>query len=133
MNEVFADAYYFVARLNHRDQHRQRVMNFVPQRDLVLVTTEWILMEVADAVADSDIRGRFRDYIQELQASKSCEIIEATSSLFDRALNLYHKHIDKDWSLTDCTSFIVMRDRGITEALTGDKHFEQAGFIPLFK
>ena len=53
--------------------------------------------------------------------------------LFDRALNFYHRHSDKEWSLTDCTSFIVMRDQGIKEALTGDKHFEQAGFVALLK
>jgi predicted nucleic acid-binding protein len=45
----------------------------------------------------------------------------------------YHRHNDKKWSLTDCTSFVVMREMGITEALTGDTHFEQAGFVALLK
>jgi len=41
---------------------------------------------------------------------------------------LYKKYADKEWSLVDCISFIVMRERGIKQALTFDRHFEQAGF-----
>ena len=51
----------------------------------------------------------------------------------DRALDLYHQHGDKKWTLTDCVSFVIMRERGVTDALTGDKHFEQAGFVALLK
>lgn len=52
---------------------------------------------------------------------------------FDAGVELYRARPDKDWSLTDCISFVVMRERGITEALTGDRHFEQAGFKALLK
>jgi hypothetical protein len=48
-------------------------------------------------------------------------------------LELYHQHADKEWTLTDCTSFVVMREREITKALTADHHFEQAGFVALLK
>jgi predicted nucleic acid-binding protein len=46
---------------------------------------------------------------------------------------LYHLRPDKQWSLTDCISFLVMSEEGITEALTADHHFEQAGFVALLK
>ena len=49
------------------------------------------------------------------------------------AIELYNNRPDKSWSLTDCTSFILMRSRGITQALTADRHFEQAGFTALLK
>ena len=52
---------------------------------------------------------------------------------FDRALELYERRADKDWSLTDCLSFLVMEDRGIRDALTADHHFEQAGFRALMR
>jgi hypothetical protein len=55
------------------------------------------------------------------------------SQLLERAMQLMNERQDKDWSLTDCTSFIVMKDRGIHEALTADRHFEQAGFAALLK
>jgi len=51
----------------------------------------------------------------------------------DRGLALYISRPDKDWSLTDCISFVVMKERGLTGALTADHHFEQAGFVALLK
>jgi hypothetical protein len=60
-------------------------------------------------------------------------MIPATQELFDRGVALYESRPDKEWSLTDCISFVVMADHGITEALTGDRHFEQAGFVALLK
>jgi predicted nucleic acid-binding protein len=53
--------------------------------------------------------------------------------LFDQGFELYARRLDKDWSLTDCISFVVMREHGLTHALTGDHHFEQAGFRILLK
>jgi predicted nucleic acid-binding protein len=53
--------------------------------------------------------------------------------MLDEALDLYHRYQDKDWTLTDSTSFLIMRERGITEALTADRHFEQPGFIAMLK
>jgi len=65
--------------------------------------------------------------------ASSFEVVPLSHEIFDQALDFYHQHHDKQWSLTDCTSFIVMQQRGITEALTGDRHFEQAGFTALLK
>lgn len=58
-------------------------------------------------------------------------LYEAEKDLFDLGVELYRTRDDKEWSLTDCISFVVMRREGLTEALTGDRHFEQAGFTPL--
>ena len=133
MRVVFADAFYFVARLNSRDQHRELVLKFSKGFEADIVTSDWVLMEVADALAGSEFRGHIRDFILELQASSDCEIVEASHDLLHRALALFHRHRDKDWTLTDCTSFVIMHDNGIEEALTGDKHFEQAGFRALLR
>jgi predicted nucleic acid-binding protein len=133
MKVLFADTFYFLGLLNVMDQHAKEVFSFEKSFRGKIVTTDWVLMEVADAFSSSTIRTELRDYFLFLRNLPSCEVIQASRDLFDRALTLYHRHADKDWSLTDCTSFVVMRDRGITEALTGDKHFEQAGFVPLFR
>jgi predicted nucleic acid-binding protein len=59
--------------------------------------------------------------------------VPLTAALFDRGRAFYQQHADKDWSLTDCISFLTMRDEGIVEAATGDRHFEQAGLTALLK
>ena len=61
------------------------------------------------------------------------EIVPATSRDFQRGLELFAARQDKRWSLTDCISFVVMQDCGLTEMLTADRHFEQAGFSILLK
>jgi len=66
-----------------------------------------------------------------LRASPDVRIIGPSEELFSRGLELYRQRPDKEWSLTDCISFVVMRDEQLSEALTGDRHFEQAGFKSL--
>lgn len=133
MSVVFADAFYFVARLNRRDQHHERVLKFSRDFRARILTSDWVLMEVADALAASECRRRVREFILHLRQSAAGEIIPATRDLLDHALDLYHQHADKEWTLTDCVSFVIMRERDVTDALTGDKHFEQAGFHALLK
>jgi hypothetical protein len=98
-----------------------------------LVTTDWVLVEVADALAKSECRPRIRDFILRLRQGAGSEVVPASRQIMDSALELYHQHADKQWTLTDCVSFVVMRDRGLNEALTQDHHFEQAGFTALLK
>ncbi len=133
MNTVFADAFYFVARLNRHDQHHERVLEFSRGFRARLLTSDWVLMEVADALAASECRGRVREFILHLRGPAACEIVPASRGLLDRALELYDQHADKQWTLTDCVSFVIMRECNLTDALTGDRHFEQAGFAALLK
>ena len=60
-------------------------------------------------------------------------VFPASQDLFDAGVSLYSRRQDKDWSLTDCISFAVMQQQGLTDALTADHHFEQAGFTLLMK
>jgi predicted nucleic acid-binding protein len=133
MSLVFADSFYFIARLNRRDQHHEKAVRFFRSPDMHLLTSEWILVEVADGLAKSEVRPRLREIIDDLRQSSLCEIVPVSTALFNRALDLYHERTDKQWTLTDCTSFLIMQERGIKEALTGDRHFEQAGFTALLK
>ena len=98
-----------------------------------LLTTIWVITEVADALAGRQGRRAFEIFYQTLQADKRMRILTAQQSHWDRGLDLYFQRPDKKWSLTDCISFIVMKDEGLTDALTGDGHFEQAGFMVLLR
>ncbi len=133
MKAVFADAFYFVALLNRADQHHSKAT--AAARDLRnnLVTTEWVLAEVADALAASASRRLAASFIRDLSQDPKVKIIPATTDLFQRGLQLYEKRPDKQWSLTDCISFVTMKDENLADALTGDEHFAQAGFKALLR
>jgi predicted nucleic acid-binding protein len=127
----FADTYFFLAWWNRRDFAHDRVQEFLAGYSGRLLTTRWVLMEVADGFASSKMRRDVRRLFAEIEGDELITIVEAVESLYRRGLALYDARPDKDWSLTDCISFVVMADEGLTEALTGDRHFEQAGFKSL--
>jgi len=133
MNLVFVDSFYFFAILNPTDAAHTHAIGFSRQHTASLLTTTWILTEVADGLARSAHRVVFKRLVSSFQAVLANEIVETTDDLFDRGVELYHSRADKQWSLTDCISFVVMRERGIGDALTGDHHYEQAGFTALLK
>ena len=133
MKTVFADAFYFVGLVNRADQHHDRIVAAARQLREDVLTTEWVLAEFADALAESSSRRLVPQFIRALEQDPKVRIICAGSDLFQRGLRLYEERPDKEWSLTDCLSFVVMEEENIREALTGDQHFEQAGFIALLK
>jgi uncharacterized protein len=127
----FVDSFYFLALLNPRDaaHHSARKAN----KELVgrFLTTHWVLVEVADALAQPKYRSSFLNLMARLEADPDMTIVPSSEDLFRRGLDLYRRRADKDWPLTDCISFVIMEDQGISEALTGDQHFQQAGFKAL--
>jgi hypothetical protein len=131
MNAVFADSVYFFALLNARDTIHQRAAEFAAQSADPVVTTAWVITEVADGLCDRTTRESFVRLWEILQSSADVEIILPSPELFQQGLERYRERPDKNWSLTDCISFLVMEQRGITEALTADHHFKQAGFAML--
>jgi hypothetical protein len=133
MNRVFADSYFFFAILNPRDAAHAKAMDFGRRHRGPLVTTAWVLTEVADGLASTPRRQVFRGLLANLEVNKNNLIVPANSETFEKGVELYHARPDKQWSLTDCTSFVVMSEERITEALSGDRHFEQAGFTALRK
>ena len=132
MTPLFADTFYFIALLNPDDAARERAVEysrFIEQS----VTTEWVLLELADGLAETRNRHLFKETRDALLDDPPAEVVPFDMTLHERAIDLYIQMADKEWSLTDCVSFLVMRDRGLREALTGDRHFEQAGFVALLK
>ena len=71
--------------------------------------------------------------MKDLRSSDKVEILTADERLWNEGLQLFADRPDKEWSLTDCISFVAMERESLTEALTGDRHFEQAGFTGLLK
>ena len=133
MRTLFADTFYFLALLNPKDAKHQKAQDINATPNWRMITTAWILMEVADALATPPNRGLFLRLVDRLQASSTIEVIPLSMDVFNQGLRFYRERPDKRWPLTDCISFVLMQQRGITDALTGDHHFEQAGFVSLMK
>jgi hypothetical protein len=134
MNVFFADTFFFIALLSPRDSAHRRVAEFAARTTRMhLVTTTWVFTELADGLSKSVDRCWFRQLLDNFESNPNHEIVWPDESLFRRGVELYDARPDKQWSLTDCISFVVMQERGITDALTGDHHFEQAGFVALLK
>jgi len=132
MTSVFADAWYFLALLSRGDAGHEAAARWSRANARPVMLTEFVLVEVGNTLARGPARERFLELIESLRTDPNTTVVPATHGLVERGLRLFSERNDKTWSLTDCISFVVMRDHRITEALTGDHHFEQAGFATLF-
>ncbi len=128
---TFVDTLFVVGYTNERDQYHEKALELAAayNRKPVL-TTDAVLLEIGNSLS-----GRFRrqsiQTIEDFFESEEVEVVRLDETLFNKAFELYKNHADKSWGLVDCISFVVMRERGITDALTCDKHFVQAGFRAL--
>jgi len=129
---IFADTFYFLALMNPRDAAHQRAIEWAEASSDRLVTTTAIMLEMGDAMCSPRDRPRCLTLLARLRTNPVITIVTVDDELFERGIDLFRRRPDKDWPLTDCISFTVMADMDITDALTADDHFRQAGFDPLF-
>jgi predicted nucleic acid-binding protein len=106
-------------------------MSDLRQQNALLMTTEFVLIEVANALCAPAFRAQTIALIDSLHTMPHFHIVSASTTLLADGWKLYCTRLDKEWNLTDCTSFIAMQQENISQAFTSDHHFEQAGFIKL--
>lgn len=133
MRTVFADTSYYVALTNPDDEYAGAACEHTGGFGGLLLTTAWVLTEVANHLRHVPNRPLLLSLVADLRDDPRVTIIPPSPGLFDRGLALFAERPDKEWSLTDCISFVVMREQGLSEALTSDHHFEQAGFVALLR
>ncbi|WP_030007524.1 type II toxin-antitoxin system VapC family toxin [Picosynechococcus sp. NKBG042902] len=136
MKKVFADTGYWIALLNPDDDLSDRAKQLASSLNSAkIVTSEMIFNELLNAFSKkgSVYRERAIRLIDYASQSSEIEVIPQTTELFSSALDLYKQRPDQGWSHTDCSSFCIMQQQDILEALAYDKHFEQAGFIALLR
>lgn len=130
---VFVDTFFWLALVNPNDAWHDRAVRWAEEVDRRLITTEVVLLEVADALCARRHRQWAVDLVSAIRDGEEATTVAVDTRLFTRGFDLYREREDKNWSLTDCISFVVMSEREIREALTGDVNFTQAGFRALLR
>jgi predicted nucleic acid-binding protein len=131
MNTVFADTSFYIALLRRVDELHAPAVDFDRRYDGRFLTSDFVLVELGNWVAQTSLRRAFVDFTRRLRASSRTTILPASPEWVAEGMKLYADRLDKEWSLIDCISFQMMRHHGLADALTADHHFTQAGFNAL--
>jgi uncharacterized protein len=130
----FIDTAFVQALFNRADKFHDRAREWMQTIGVTSEswTTEAVLVEIGNALSGIN-RSAAAAFIRQAYQSPNLNVVTVDTRLMNKALELYERHSDKIWGLTDCISFVVMTENGLTDALTLDHHFEQAGFVALMK
>ncbi|NJM39933.1 MAG: PIN domain-containing protein [Anaerolineae bacterium] len=128
---IFLDTSYLLALVSSHDASHDRALEGA--RGLAAsrrksVTTEAVLFELCNGLSRKPWRQSAVDIVRALRTNADVVVVPNSSTLLTRSFELFANRLDKEWSLTDCLSFIVMQDQGLKQVLTTDHHFRQAGF-----
>ena len=133
MNTVFGDSSYWIALINPKDDLHAKADQLSKQYQSIL-TSEMVFAEVAAFFAKrKHLRWVVVSVIRELRGNIHCEIVPQTHEQFNQAIAHYEEHDDKEWSLVDCSSMLLMKSRRIDEVLSHDLHFQQAQMTSLMR
>lgn len=134
MSDVFLDTSYAIALATPRDQHHGsarrwagEILNQKPR----LVTTDAVILEIGNFFSRASVRTKGGGIIAGIYRDPMIQIIHASPEQHRSAFQLFQARPDKEWGLTDCLSFVIMREQDLSDALTSDEHFRQAGFRAL--
>jgi uncharacterized protein len=130
MQTYFADAWFFIALIDRRDSHHQRARRLAAELDRrPVITHDAVFTEVLAYFADEGVRSRQVAVQVVRTALRAYEVLASDRRLFTAGLERYAARPDKEYSLVDCMSMLIMEERGIQHVLTNDHHFTQAGFV----
>ena len=127
---LFLDTSYAVALVSPSDYHHSRAVvlaNRIDREEIPLVTTQAIILEIGNSLSRHRSRCAAVVLLEALHGDSKVEIVPLSDELYTEALGIYRSCMNKEWGLTDCLSFVVMRRHSLREALTTDRHFRQAG------
>lgn len=131
--KALIDTGFVIALVNERDRFHEQAKELAGRFDgQSLLVTDAVLLEIGNALSRS-FKEEAVEIISSFILSEDVEIIHLSPSLFSKGFDLYKKYQDKEWSLVDCISFVVMRQHKVKKALTFDQHFSQAGFESVFE
>jgi len=134
--EWLLDTSFALALASRSDDAHARALELnerIRDENVRLVTTRAVLVEIGNALSRVRHRPAALSLLRAIEGDPRIQVVPFADELYHSALELYASRPDKEWGLTDCASFVVMQRHGVTEALTADHHFEQAGFRALLR
>lgn len=136
MKLVFAYTVYWFALLNRRDEFHLKASQLSRSlHSMQIVTSDLVLIELLNCYSGHGELSRetASRMVKSLRGRAGIVVEPLTRESFDAALEFCSERTDKAWSMTDCSSFLIMQKYAIDSALTFDRHFEQAGFKTLLR
>jgi len=134
MKKIFADTSGWLALVVKSDFLHEKAINIYRElldKNCNFITHGGILLEIGNGLSSINSRSTVLKLKESIEKSARIELVSLSDELIAAGWKLYAERPDKDWGVIDCISFIVMQRQAVTEALTADKHFEQAGFSKL--
>lgn len=131
---AFVDTSFFISLVNQRDALHPRARSWAEKlmrERWELWTTEYVLIETGDGLSKLRFRKQATEILQTTLTTPWIKVVPGDTRLLKAAFDLYQRRADKEWGLTDCSSFVVMKRAKLTQALTCDRDFVQAGFRAL--
>ncbi len=130
---IFVDTSYLVGLAVPRDSLHERAVAWSKRLAGRFLTTEFVFLEFLNLLSRPVHRPTAHRIVNYAHEHPHTKIIPVSKALYDQGLALHRQRSDQCWSLTDCISFVVMKRNKIDEALTYDRHFEQAGYRALLR
>jgi predicted nucleic acid-binding protein len=131
MTPVFADTSYWIALLSPKDElgAEARALNR-GTHPFMIVTTDEVIVEVLAHFSDQGPywRAKATAWVREALQDSNIDVVPQTRDSLLQGLAMYERRPDKEYSVTDCISMATMRDWGLSDVLTNDRHFTQEGF-----
>ena len=132
-NSIFIDTGGFYSLLVSNDSYHKSAIAIVSSQKNSFVTSDYVLDETLTLLKSRGIAKQVNTLLEIIRESESITVERLGQERFNSSVNFYASRLDRGYSFTDCTSFILMEELGLTKALANDKHFSQAGFVPLLK
>ena len=130
---ILLDSGYLIALLVPTDALHERALRWSEAVQEELLLTEYVLWETVNYLSPLADRPKAHLLVDEIDGNPAFAFVHSSPELFQAGIALHRARADKAWSLTDCISFHIMKERGITKALAYDEHFQQAGFAALLR
>jgi len=128
VKKMFADTSFFVAFYNKRDKNHFQAREFIRNTSIFFIISDYIFDEFLTVLLARGHKILSTEAGENILKDKNICLLKIDSEIFQKAWEIYRNFKDKNWSFTDCTSYVLMKNLSVDTALSFDEHFKQFGF-----